>query len=544
MSYPPRVAAAALLALACGGDGLLLPGDGQPAALAVVAGNNQNAQVGAPLGDPVVVGVTDATGRPVAGARVGFQVTSAAGGELLPAVAVTDNAGQASARWSLGTDAGAQTAEARVEGSDVPPLELTAFAAAGIPARLEPVRGDDQTAPVGTMLADSLVVQATDAAGNPVEGVGVSWTASSGGSVSAPAVATGVDGRAGVRRTLGPSAGDQTTVAAAAGVPGSSVVFSATATTGAAGKLTVVTQPSAAAANGQPLSEQPRVQLVDAFNNPVADAGVAVTVAIDGDARGAELAGQLTVPTDATGSAAFNGLALTGPPGTYSLRFTGASLASVVSRSIALGAGPVSPQRSSLSAAPAQIVVIGGIATLTVTLRDEFDFPAQGVTVVPSASPDGASFAPATAISDAAGGATFTFSAALPGEYRLSARAGSVPLESIAEISVTKAGTTTAIVSDAPDPSSLLAPLAVAFSVTSLVGATPEGTVTVQEVEGSGSCTAPATAGSCEIRFGGLGSERSSPPSMVTRFTSRARHRPSHIRCSCCRPSPFGAAAG
>jgi hypothetical protein len=249
---------------------------------------------------------------------------------------------------------------------------------------------------------------------------------------------------------------------------------------------------------------------------------VAITVAIDGDPRGAELAGQLTVPTNATGSAAFKGLSLTGPPGTYSLRFTGASLASVVSRAIALSAGSVSPRRSSLSAAPAQIVVIGGVATLTVTLRDEFDFPAQGVTVVPSASPDGASFAPANVISDAAGGATFTFSAALPGEYRLSARAGSVLLETTADIRVTKAGTTTAIVSDTPDPSSLLLPLPVAFRVTSLVGGTPEGTVTVQEVEGGGSCTAPAAVGRCEIRFGGLGSR-----TLVATFSGDAVHEPS-----------------
>ena len=73
---------ATVVLLACGSDGLLLPEDGQPAALAVVDGNNQSAQVGASLADAIVVLVTDGTGRPVAGARVSFEVTSASGGEL------------------------------------------------------------------------------------------------------------------------------------------------------------------------------------------------------------------------------------------------------------------------------------------------------------------------------------------------------------------------------------------------------------------------------------------------------------------------------
>src|SRR5688500_14972636 len=79
-----------VLGLACGGNELLLPDDGRPAALAVVDGDHQSAQVGAPLPQPLVVRVSDATGRPVAGAQVTFAVTSGSGGELSPAVASTD----------------------------------------------------------------------------------------------------------------------------------------------------------------------------------------------------------------------------------------------------------------------------------------------------------------------------------------------------------------------------------------------------------------------------------------------------------------------
>ena len=96
------------------------------------------------------------------------------------------------------------------------------------------VSGDDQTATAGTALPDSLVVRATDAGSNPVAGVTVTWTVTGGGAVSATTVTTGADGRSAVRRTLGPAAGPQSTMATAAGLDGSPVTFSATATVGSA----------------------------------------------------------------------------------------------------------------------------------------------------------------------------------------------------------------------------------------------------------------------------------------------------------------------
>jgi adhesin/invasin len=491
--------------LGCGGTDLLLPGDNQPAALAVVQGNHQNAQVGAPLPDPIVVRATDATGRPVAGAQVTFRLTSPAGGELTPGTAITDNSGQASAQWSLGNQAGAQTAEARVEASGVAPLQFTAFAAAGVPSRLELVSGDGQTAPVGMELAESLIVRTTDHAGNPVEGVGVSWSSPDGGSVGAPATPTGADGRAGTRRTLGPAAGQQATLAAVDGLVGSPVTFSATATTGDAGKLMLVVQPSSTATNGQAFAEQPSVRLVDAFNNPVSRAGVAVTVAVDGNPSTVALNGQRTVPTDESGVAAFSGLSLTGQPGNYALRFSGASLADIVSRVIQLQPGAVSSTRSSVSAAPGSIVVTVESATMTVTLRDQFGFPVPGVTVVPSASPASGSFAPASAATSASGVATFSFSSATAGEYQLSAAAGSAQLTQTAAVRVAKALTTTSITSDNPDPSGLIQSVAVAFSVQSAIGQPLGGTVTVRENEGRGICSAPVAAGSCAIWMSGVG---------------------------------------
>jgi adhesin/invasin len=498
-----RIAVAAgVLTASCSGDDLTLPGDREPAALDVVEGNNQSARIGAPLPDPVVVRLTDASGRPVVGAAVTFRVTSSSGGTLTPAESTTDEGGEASSEWSLGTVAGTHTAEARTDRAGVAPAELTAFAAAGVASRLRMVAGDNQTAPAGTELPESLIVRATDASGNPVEGVGVAWNAPDGGSVSAAAVATDATGRAGVRRTLGPAAGSQTTIATAPDL--APVTFSATATSGSAGKLTIVSQPSADAVNGVVFAQQPRIQLVDAFNNPVSTSGIAVTASLSGNPDGVELRGQRTVSTDASGAAQFSGLSLVGPAGSYAVRFTGASLADVVSRAIALEPGPVSDSRSSASVQPSSIVVVSGVATLTVVLRDAFGFPIGGATVVPSSNRSGGAFTPTSGTSDNSGKATFAFGSSVVDEFRLSATVGNVELEDRPRVVVTRAATSITIQSDQPDPSTLFQPVAVTFSAVSSVGAPLTGTVLVRE-DGGGSCSAPASAGTCDLAFRALG---------------------------------------
>ena len=52
-----------LIAAACGGGDLVLPGDGAPAAITPVVGDGQTGTVGSPLADAIVVRVTDETGR-------------------------------------------------------------------------------------------------------------------------------------------------------------------------------------------------------------------------------------------------------------------------------------------------------------------------------------------------------------------------------------------------------------------------------------------------------------------------------------------------
>ena len=323
---------------ACGGgDNLVLPNDGLPHDVAVVKGANQTAAVGAPLPDSIVVRVTDSRGRPVAGQSVAFAVATAGGGSVAPDTVMTNADGRAGARWTLGTTAGTQRLNATVVGAPNPlSVAVTATAGAGGLAGFTAVRGDNQTATAGTLLPDSLVVRATDANGNPVPGVTVTWTLAGGGTASASSTSTGPDGLTGVLRTLGPAVGPQSTTATSAS---GEVVFQANATVGAAGQLTITTQPSSTAQSSVPFSRQPQLQVRDANGNPVHQAGLAVTASIASGPVGATLTGSATAPTDGNGLATFQDLGIGGSGGTYTLNFGGAGLSGVTSSGITIAAG-------------------------------------------------------------------------------------------------------------------------------------------------------------------------------------------------------------
>ena len=327
-----------LAAFGCGGDDLVLPDDGQPAAIEVVEGNGQSAGVGALLAAPLVVRVLDAEGRPVPSLAVAFVVVSG-NGALAPDTVPTDANGRASSRWTLGSGAGAQAVEARVVDAPALRAAFTANAGAGTAATFEKVSGDAQSATAGSTLTDSLIVRALDAAGNPVAGVQVDWALAGGGTVSAPTTTTDAAGRTGVLRTLGTTAGAQSTTATAVGV-GSPLTFTATALVGSVGRLTIATQPPSSTPSGARFSRAPQVQLRDANGNPVAQGGLAVTATLSGGPAGGDLVGSTTAATNSSGLATFSTLGVSGPAGGgYTLNFTAAGASGVTSSAFSLTAG-------------------------------------------------------------------------------------------------------------------------------------------------------------------------------------------------------------
>lgn len=119
-----------VFAAACGGDNGTGPDPaGEPASLAIHAGNNQTAPVGTAVAVNPAVVVRDGDGRVVAGVRVNFAI-EAGGGAIGVAGVNTDQNGVASpGQWVLGPNPGPQALAATVSG--LPKVTITATAVPG-----------------------------------------------------------------------------------------------------------------------------------------------------------------------------------------------------------------------------------------------------------------------------------------------------------------------------------------------------------------------------------------------------------------------------
>jgi hypothetical protein len=98
------------------------------------------------------------------------------------------------------------------------------------PSRIASVSGDGQIGRPGSTLPAPLSVHVTDAAGDPVARIEVTWSVLTGGGTLSPASSnTSTDGVATTQFTLGPAEGQQQVQATTALLQESPVVFSATA---------------------------------------------------------------------------------------------------------------------------------------------------------------------------------------------------------------------------------------------------------------------------------------------------------------------------
>lgn len=215
--------------LSCGGDLTLPNSSAAGLSVTVVAGDNQQGAVGQPLPEPVVVVVKTEAGKLMAGRRVSFVPQSPGAGGFDPATTVTDSLGEASTSWVLGTEAGIDSAEARVEAQDTtvrPAVAFKAAAVAGPPDTLRAAGPTSQPGRRGQPLAEPLAVMTVDRFGNPVAGAQVEWSADE-GELSAETTFTGADGTSSVTWTLGDEIGFRKATAKVDGATGSPVTFTA-----------------------------------------------------------------------------------------------------------------------------------------------------------------------------------------------------------------------------------------------------------------------------------------------------------------------------
>jgi hypothetical protein len=171
---------------------------GEAASVVLKSGDRQLGTVGASLKLPIVLRTVDRYGNAVPDEVVRLEP---AAGRLADSSVTTDSNGHTKVLWTLGRPAGLQRMVVRLAGDTVE-TEVTALARPGKPAKLAFV-SPPETARPGRPLPKPLVVQVTDAYGNPLGGQTVVFKPSS-GSVAPTRGLTDTDGRTRVRWTPGP----------------------------------------------------------------------------------------------------------------------------------------------------------------------------------------------------------------------------------------------------------------------------------------------------------------------------------------------------
>ncbi len=283
---------------------------GVPTTVTIQAGNNQSALAGTVLPVSPSVVVRDSRGNPVSGATVNFLIGSG-GGSVTPASVTTNASGIATvSSWTIGTAVGAQTLIARVAG--VPDVVFNASATAGAPSNVTAATLTNiGLVTVNGFVSPTPAVRVTDAAGNPVQGVLVTFAldAGTGSAITGASQNTGADGVATlgawrVGTVAGETARVRATVAGLTIPAGSEPQF--TATTAAAAPFAINVAPGSVQSQGGTASTAvatvPAVRVTDSFGNPVANQLVTFSVATGNGTIGAS-ASSVLVSTDANGVA-------------------------------------------------------------------------------------------------------------------------------------------------------------------------------------------------------------------------------------------------
>ncbi len=346
-----RMSGILLLAAACGGTPDQI---GPPAAVEIVAGNNQSAVVGQVVPVAPTVRVRDAGGHGLTAIVVRFTVV-AGGGSIAADSALTDANGVAVApAWTLGTTIGINSLRAQASGLTVS-TTITAIALAGPPALVSVAAQQIFTALVSTAVATRPTVRVTDANGNPVAGVTVTFTVTfNNGTVTGGTQVTDAQGLATVGSwTLGSGTGLNRLTATVAGL--NPVVFEAQGLTSTP-SLVAVSPTTQTGFFGAMVPRVPQVRVTNSQGQILPNMPVQFAV-ISGDAT---IVGGQTVSDPATGIAA---------PADWRLGLTGNS--ATVEATIPGFPGPRVTFTSSGTFSP-YLIDVRFLSTATPAQRDAF----------------------------------------------------------------------------------------------------------------------------------------------------------------------------
>ena len=302
-----------------------------------------SANSGQVFGSATVVQLQDVSGNnvPQGGVLVTAAVSPSAGVTLGGGSTTTSGTGAATfSALSLNGPAGSYTLTFS-SGSLATATSSAITLGAGSGSKLSLATQPSATAQNGAVFGTQPVIQLLDGSNNPVAQAGVvvsvailtgggslggTTTATTNGSGAATFSGLSITGTVGPRTLLFGATGYTTVTSNAINI-----------TAGAATSLAVASQPSSAAQSGAVFGSQPSVQVQDQSGNPVQQAGLTVTVSLNG--AGGSLFGSTSASTSASGLATFSGLGISGTIGTYSLSFSSSGLTGATSASITLAAG-------------------------------------------------------------------------------------------------------------------------------------------------------------------------------------------------------------
>ena len=392
---------------------------GPVTSLTVASGSGQTAVINAAFASPLVVTAKDEGGNLVTGATVTFTGPASGAGIAAPATATTNASGVASATVTANGTSGAYTVTA-ASGSASATFSLTNTV--NPPASVTVNSGSGQSAQIKTAFAAPLSVTVKDASNNPLSGISVTFTGpASGAGIAAPATATtNASGVATATVTANLTAGGPYTVTAAAGSV--NAAFQLTNTPGPVASVTAGAGAGQSTKINTAFATPLSVTVKDEGNNPLSG----VTVSFAGPASGAGIAAPVTASTDASGVAAATVTANLTAGGPYTVTATAGAfsatfaltntLGDVSSVTIASGSGQ-STDTNTAFAAP-----------VCATVKDAGNNLMSGITVSFAGPASGASFATATAVTNASGlaCATLTANATSGGPYTATASVNSV----------------------------------------------------------------------------------------------------------------------
>ena len=194
--------AASLSALAlwgCGGGDLVLPGGDEQPQVQVVQGNGQQGPAGAQLDSALLVRAVDPAGNGLPNRTILWSV-QAGGGSISPATGTTDADGYATAIWTLGPTAGANTVQAQVPGVGSVTFTATATTGGGgggggTPSAERSTISADPTSIAVASETSTITVRVRDDNSDPIEGASVVLQATGdGNTLTQPSGTTGADG--------------------------------------------------------------------------------------------------------------------------------------------------------------------------------------------------------------------------------------------------------------------------------------------------------------------------------------------------------------